>query len=79
MKDKPKLTYFQDQDILHLLVAEGPEANSVEISPGVTVELDDSGTVIGIEVLNASAFLRDTLLDTVQAKFLNLNGHQHNA
>ncbi len=68
MKNKPKLTYFQEQDILHLLVAESPEANSVEISLGVTVELDDTGTVIGIEVLNASSFLRDTLLDTVQAK-----------
>ena len=40
---KPDLRYFQEADILHLVVSEGPEAGSVEISPNVTAELNESG------------------------------------
>ena len=69
---KPKLNYFQKSDVLHLLVADGVEAGSIEITPNVTAELNEDGDLIGIEILNASRFLRDTVLDSVQAKMLNL-------
>ena len=32
------------------------------------VELNDSGELIGIEILNATAFIRDSILESVQAK-----------
>jgi len=70
--NKSKLSYFEESDILHLLVAEGTEAGSVEISPHITAELNENGELIGIEILDASSFLRDIALDSVQAKMLQL-------
>jgi uncharacterized protein YuzE len=74
--DKKKMTrmvYFEQEDILHLALSDEPEAGSVEISPNITAELNDKGELIGIEILNASAFLRDSILESVQAKVLQLS------
>ena len=67
------MRYFEQEDILHLALSDEPEAGSVEISPNITAELNDRGELIGIEILNASAFLRDSILESVQAKVLQLN------
>jgi uncharacterized protein YuzE len=64
------MAYFEKEDILHLAISEGREAQSVEVSPNITVELNDKGELIGIEILNASEFLRDTIAESVQAKLL---------
>ena len=69
---KPKMTYFSQEDILHLVISEDREANSVELSPNITAELNDKGELIGIEILDASAFVRDAIMEGVQAKVLNL-------
>ncbi len=73
MKNKiksPKMVYFENEDILHLVLSDEREAGSAEIAPNITVELNAEGEIIGIEILNASAFLRDTVLESVQAKVL---------
>lgn len=67
------MAYFSDSDTLHLTVADGPESHSVEISPDVTAELDANGELIGVEILNASTYLRDTIMETVQARLLSLS------
>lgn len=69
---KPRMVYFEHEDILHLAISEGPEAQSVELSPNITVELNDKGELIGIEILDASEFLRDTIAESVQAKLLGM-------
>ena len=69
---KPKLAYFEQEDILHLVVSEEDEASSVELSPNITAELNESGELIGIEILNASTFVQETLMEGVQAKVLQL-------
>lgn len=71
--NKTKMTYFKDEDILHLIISEEHEANSVELSPNVTVELNEKDELIGIEIINASAFIRDSILEATQAKLLNLS------
>ena len=70
------MTYFEHEDILHLAVASGPEASCVELGPNITVELNEKDEVIGIEILNASRYLRDTLLDSIQARLLHLREFQ---
>lgn len=70
--NKPKMFYFEKEDILHLVIADQEEANSVELSPNITAELNEKGELIGIEILNASIFLRDSILEGVQARILNL-------
>ncbi len=70
--DKTKMTYFNDKDILHIVISEEKEADSIELSPNITAELNENGELIGIEILEASAFLRDSILESSQAKILNL-------
>lgn len=69
---KPQMNYFKSEDILHILLSAESEANSVEIQPNITAELNEAGELIGIEILNASRFMQDVVLETVQAKLLNL-------
>ncbi len=69
---KARIRYFEQQDVLHLVITDEPESRSVELSPNITVELNDRNEMIGVEILNASDFLRDTVLDSVQAKTLQL-------
>ena len=70
--NKPKMTYFEKEDILHLVISDEPESDSVELSPNIMVELNRDGELIGIEILNASAFIQDAVLDTNLAKRLSL-------
>ncbi len=70
--NKSKMIYFEEEDILHIVLSGEKEMNSVEISPNVTAELNERGELIGIEILEASSFIRDSILETVQAKMLNL-------
>ena len=69
---KPKMSYFSGEDILHLMISEEGEANSIELSPNITAELNEKGELIGIEIVNASTFVRDAILEGVQARVLNL-------
>ena len=66
------MSYFAQEDILHLAISDAPEANSVEISPNITVELNEAGELIGIEIINASSFIKNTILESAQAKILNI-------
>jgi uncharacterized protein YuzE len=70
-----KMMYFEKEDILHLTISNEPEANSVEINPNITAELNTSGELIGIEITNASSFIRDSILESTQGKILNLSVH----
>lgn len=70
--NKTKMNYFKDEDILHLVISDENEASSVELSPNITAELNENGELIGIEILDASSFIRDSILEAAQAKMLNL-------
>ena len=67
-----RMVYFEKDDILHLCISDEHEAGSVEISPNITAELNENGELIGVEILNASEFMRDSILESVQAKILEL-------
>ena len=69
---KPKMFSFEQEDILHLVMSEEEEASSVELSPNITAELNAQGELIGLEILQASTYVRDSILEAVQAKLLNL-------
>ena len=70
--DKSHLVYFEEDDVLHLIVSDDEEAGSVEVSPNITAELNNRGELIGIEILGARTFIRDSVLESVQAKVLDL-------
>ena len=58
MKNKPLINYDSKSDIIYIVTKEGSEEEFIEIAPGINVELDENGEVIGIEILNASEFLK---------------------
>lgn len=72
--NKTRIRYFEKEDVLHLVISDEPEFRSIELGPNITVELNDKNEMIGVEILKASAFLRDTVLDSIQAKTLQLVG-----
>ena len=74
--NKTKLAYFEKEDVLHIAISDEPESGSIELSPNITAELNDTGELIGIEILNASVFIRDTILDSVQVKMLQFSNVQ---
>jgi uncharacterized protein YuzE len=59
MKDF-KVFYDEKEDILYL-AKEGQEEEVIELAPGINVELDNGGQLIGVELLNASALLKDVI------------------
>ena len=63
---------FEKDDVLHLAISDEPEMGSVELSPNITVELNDKGEMIGIEILEASRFIRDSIMESVQARMLRV-------
>ena len=66
------MVYFKNEDILHLSIAEEPESGSVELSPNITAKLNDKGELIGIEIINASSYIRDSILESVQGKLIRM-------
>ena len=66
------MAYFQKEDVLHLEISDDTEGGSIELAPNITAELNDDGELIGIEIINASAFIRNSILESVQAKILSL-------
>ena len=70
--NKMKMVYTEQEDILHLAISDEPEMGSMELGPNITAELNNEGELIGIEILNASAFIRDSVVESLQAKMLSL-------
>lgn len=68
---KMEMIHFEQEDILHLKIAHEPEKGSMELGPNVTAEPNDDGERIGLEILNASAFIRDSVVKSFQAKMLS--------
>jgi uncharacterized protein YuzE len=63
-----KMAYFAQEDILHLMISDESEADSREISPNITAELNEAGELIGVEILQASSLIKETILESVQAQ-----------
>jgi uncharacterized protein YuzE len=58
--DDFKVFYDEKEDVLYL-AKEGEEAEVVEISPGINMELDCNGNLIGVELFKASCMFKDVL------------------
>jgi uncharacterized protein YuzE len=49
-----KVTYDPEVDVLRIVLAETPIEESDEDKPGVILDYDRQGNLVGLEVLNAS-------------------------
>jgi uncharacterized protein YuzE len=48
--NETRMMYFEQDDVLHVAISDEPEAESVELTPNITVELNAKGELIGIEM-----------------------------
>jgi uncharacterized protein YuzE len=54
--------------VLYLVCDGGEIARSIEVSPGITVELGDAGNILGGEILPASTALTERVIASLHAK-----------
>ena len=60
MAEKIKKYYYdKESDSLLINIKEGEEESFEEIIPGINVELNEAGEIIGIEILRASRFMKN--------------------
>ena len=52
-----KIEYDKEVDALYILLRDVKPVDTKDIDEGVTVDLDDSGHIVGLEILNATVKL----------------------
>jgi uncharacterized protein YuzE len=67
-----KLTVDREADALYLDLDESPAADSEEISPGVILDYNAEGKVVGIEMLYLSKRVRTEKLDHLQMETVGI-------
>ena len=60
-----KLHYYPETDSLYIELKSGPAAETQEIAPGVLVDFDDAGGVVGLDIDQASGKLDLSTRETV--------------
>lgn len=53
-----KYNYDEKADSLFIYLEEGEEDSFEEIVPGINLEMDKNGKVIGVEILKATRFMK---------------------
>ncbi len=71
-----KLYYYADTDSLYIDLADRPSAASREVLPGVVVDLDDRGALVGIDIDHASQQLDLPSLETASIPYQALPGQR---
>lgn len=59
---RPVIKYFETEDILHIAFQAGEEHSCRDIDSNTTLELDENGIVIGVEIKSAGFYLKNLLL-----------------
>jgi uncharacterized protein YuzE len=69
-KTLPKVVYDRESDSLYIVLSEGFEEGFIELAPNVTLEIGESGKIIGIEILKASHLFKEGLeaLEFIKSK-----------
>jgi uncharacterized protein YuzE len=49
-----KLHYYPETDSLYIDLADRPGADAHEVAPGVVLDFDENGLLVGIDIDNAS-------------------------
>ena len=60
-----KLNYYEETDSLYIDLSERTSVESREVAPGVVLDFDAAGTLVGIDIDRASKLLDLTKLETM--------------
>jgi len=64
-KDKIKVEYDQDSDILYIRIGNRPVVDTDEIAEDLFFEYDKEGNVVGIEIWRANELVIKTIADKI--------------
>ena len=67
-----RITYDPEADALYISLRDVSAADSLDVEDGVTVDLDEKGHIIGVEILDASERLTPEELTNVSYENLLL-------
>ncbi len=68
-----ELNYYQETDSLYIDLATKTSSESIEISPGIVVDYDKSGDIVGIDIDQASTKVDMSILEADSLPFGNLS------
>lgn len=60
-----KLHYYPETDSLYIDLSEQPSADSREVAPGVVLDFDAAGRLVGIDIQHASRVVNLSRLEAV--------------
>ncbi len=65
-----KMNYYEETDALYIDLSSNESVESREISPGVVIDYDSQGNVVGIDIDNASRKLdlQELVLNSLPVK-----------
>lgn len=58
-----KFHYYQETDSLYIDLVDRPSVESEEVRPGIVLDFDSDGNLVGIDIDNASKVANLTKLD----------------
>lgn len=68
-----KFHYYPETDSLYIDLAERESANSQEVAPGVVLDFDENGKLVGIDIDGASKFVNLSRLETESLPFTSIS------
>lgn len=60
-----KLSYYPETDSLYIELSQRPSVDSEEVAPGIVLDYDAEGKVVGIDIDNASKVSDLSVLEAV--------------
>ena len=68
-----KFSYYPETDSLYIDLAEKPSADSRQVSPGVVLDFDADGRLVGIDIYHASKIVDLSRLEAEALPIANLS------
>jgi uncharacterized protein YuzE len=65
-----KFHYYQETDSLYISLTERPSANSEEVAPGIVLDFDGEGNLVGIDIDHASRTVDLSRLEIDRVPFM---------
>ncbi len=67
-----KIEYDPEADALYIQIREAHPSDNIDIEEGVTVDVDERGHIVGVEILDASKRLSPSDLASITSEKLPL-------
>jgi len=72
-----KIEYDPEADALYIQIRQAQPSDNIDIEEGVTVDLDENGHIVGLEILDASKRLSPSDLASISIEKLPLEATTH--